>query len=204
MPTHRIPNIVWQWSLAENLETWSHDIKLILSEANPLDHEHLYNETDLTMVEEKLMKQARNKWHIEALGKSKLETFVQIHNFDEQKVLLKANLDHYHRSLIAQFKSGILPLRLETSRYKGIDREERYCQICDRNIVEDEIHFLFKCKKLKTTRKQHVKPILKEHFNIKKDSKIDMMKLLVSATHIKSFGQALKRMVLARRDILYK
>ena len=117
--------------MTEGLETWVHDIKLILKHAGVEDDVHLNNATDLEFIRQKLQKESRNKWHIEAMTKSKLCTFVKIHNFEEQKILLKANLDRFHRSLIAKFKSGILPLRLETGRYKGIGKELRFCQVCD-------------------------------------------------------------------------
>ena len=60
------------------------------------------------------------------------------------------------RSICAQFRMGILPLHIETGRYKTVtDQEtgrirsmkvgERVCLICKSNIVEDEKHFLIHC-----------------------------------------------------------
>ena len=34
-------------------------------------------------------------------------------------------------------------MHLETGRYISTDRNKRVCQICNSNIEEDEIHFLF-------------------------------------------------------------
>ena len=62
------------------------------------------------------MEISQNKWHLEALGKSKLCTFVEVHDLENRKVLLKANSECNHRSLVAKLKSGILPLRLETRK----------------------------------------------------------------------------------------
>ncbi len=138
---------------------WCQDVKLVLNNAGMLDHEHLHSETDLNLLKIKLMANARNTWHVESLGKTKLCTFVKIHDFDDRKVLLKVNLERHNRSLVAKIKSGILPLRLETGRYKGINRDDRTCQVCDKPEVEDEVHFLFRCKKLKKIRKPYVKSI---------------------------------------------
>ena len=107
--------------MREGKATWCQDVKLVLHHAGMLDYEHLESETDLELLKSKLMEMSRNKWHIEALGKSKLCNFVQIHNFNERKVLLKANLDRQNWSLGAKLKSGILPLQVETGRYKGMD-----------------------------------------------------------------------------------
>ena len=150
MDDSRLPKQIWDWSLKERKSTWCQDVKLVLNYAGMLDREHLYCETDLDILKGKLMEKSRNMWHLEALGKSKLCTFVKIHDFEERKVLLKANLERHNRSLVAKIKSGILPLRLETGRYKGMNREDRTCQVCDKPKVEDEAHFLFVCKPLKT------------------------------------------------------
>ena len=47
-----------------------------------------------------------------------------------------------HRSLLAQFRAGILPFSIEVGRYRNIRLDERLCTLCDDNVVEDEIHFL--------------------------------------------------------------
>ena len=40
---------------------------------------------------------------------------------------------------------GVLPLRIETGRFTGLDVADRLCQVCDGNHIENEIHFLFEC-----------------------------------------------------------
>jgi hypothetical protein len=47
----------------------------------------------------------------------------------------------YLRSILAQFRCGILPLRIETGRYHGEPVKERICSLCSENNVEDKIHF---------------------------------------------------------------
>ena len=55
------------------------------------------------------------------------------------------------RSVLARFRMGVLPLRIETGRYelvlnnRGIPVKFRVCQCCDLNKIEDEIHFLLEC-----------------------------------------------------------
>ena len=49
-------------------------------------------------------------------------------------------------SLLAQFRCGILPLRIETGRYVGEKpNERRLRKICDSQQIEDETHFLLHC-----------------------------------------------------------
>ena len=57
---------------------------------------------------------------------------------------LTHNLSRGKRSLLAQFRLGILPLKIETGRFSNLSREERICDFC-KDVIEDEIHFLFDC-----------------------------------------------------------
>ncbi len=58
---------------------------------------------------------------------------------------LNCNMPKYQRSLISQLRLGVLPLRIETGRFTGLDVVDRLCQVCAGNHVENEIHFLFEC-----------------------------------------------------------
>ena len=63
---------------------------------------------------------------------------------------LQNNIPRYKRSLLAQCRTGVLPLRTETGRfhltkdipvvtkvYRKINIEERTCLICNSNAIED-------------------------------------------------------------------
>ena len=55
------------------------------------------------------------------------------------------NIPSQQRSLLAQLRFGILPLHVETGRLANLTVDERICQQCENNDVEDEMHFLFAC-----------------------------------------------------------
>ena len=38
-------------------------------------------------------------------------------------------------------------LAIETGRYSGIDRNLRYCDMCNLEVLGDEYHFFFECVK---------------------------------------------------------
>ena len=64
----------------------------------------------------------------------------------ETESYLFFNIPKYHRSLFAQFRAGILPLNIETGRYRNVSLPDGLCTLCDDSEVEDEIHFLCVCK----------------------------------------------------------
>ena len=55
------------------------------------------------------------------------------------------NISKFQRSLFAQFRFGILPLEIETGRFRDVPLAERICKVCNSGAVEDEIHFLCDC-----------------------------------------------------------
>ena len=99
-----------------------------------------------------------SEWRLSVDAKPKLRTYklFKQNYFTEHYVL--NHLSKYERSLISQLRFGILPLRLETGRYRNITDnttgklrnlkpEERVCEICETNNIENEYHFLCICPK---------------------------------------------------------
>ena len=72
---------------------------------------------------------------------------------------IKYNLSSSERSAMAQFRFGILPLNIETGRFRNQALEERLCTLCEFNEIEDESHFLFKCSLYDELRREWVSHI---------------------------------------------
>ena len=53
--------------------------------------------------------------------------------------------DRQGRSLLAQLRCGILPIKIETGRFSNIEPDKRLCELCEMKKVEDEIHFVCEC-----------------------------------------------------------
>ena len=68
-----------------------------------------------------------------------IKTLIQTENY------VKHSRNRLERSLLAQLRSGTLPLNIETGRFRNIDIENRICMLCNRNVIEDEIHFVIEC-----------------------------------------------------------
>lgn len=156
MNESRIPKIVFDWDSSLGLDTWGSEIKHItndlklncISESNDL--------YDLTQAYNSCIELNRKMWSDEASLKPKLRTYVQIHDYESKQLLVKSDISRYQRSLLSQLKFGILPLKIETDRYQGIPAENRICKLCDTNLPEDELHFLFLCPALSHIRNLYV------------------------------------------------
>ena len=84
----------------------------------------------------------------------KLCTYVTFKNEYEAEPYVKKFLTRKQRSVIAQLRSGTLPLQIETGRFQNIPLEYRLCLLCNSNNVETETHFLFECECYNDLRQQ--------------------------------------------------
>ncbi len=59
---------------------------------------------------------------------------------------VRVNMDRKHRSVLAKLSVEILPLEVDTGRWKNVDTGNKLCQLCHIE-VDDEyyFHFMFRC-----------------------------------------------------------
>ena len=81
-----------------------------------------------------------------SLKKPKLRTYVSFKESLLSEDYIRYCKSRSQNSLIAQFRLGILPLKIETGRFTKIQIIDRKCNFCP-ELVEDEHHFLLHCPK---------------------------------------------------------
>ena len=107
------------------------------------------------------------------------------------------------RSIIVRLKAGVLPVALETGRFKNIPIKERTYKVCETNVTEDEYHFLFKCKKLKPERKVMFREV-KEICDIAHTNCGEKLKIMLSPEYVKTTARHILNMFEKRRTIMYQ
>ena len=100
---------------------------------------------------------AQDIYHQEALGqivdpKSKLRTYGLIKHKSGKEEYLNLIRNTKHRQKLTKFRLSNHKLMIEKGRHLNLSIEERICPICHEGI-EDEIHFLVKCKQFDSLRK---------------------------------------------------
>ena len=100
---------------------------------------------NLKDVEDRLLNKYKLEWANKIQSVSKLRTYRQIKTVFGTENYLLSTLSKGEKSYFAQFRCGILPLRVETGRYIGLHANERICTLCTSNEIEDELHILLKC-----------------------------------------------------------
>ena len=60
------------------------------------------------------------------------------------------------RQLLARFRLSSHNLEIETGTYNRIDRDSRYCKLCNQNRIENEYHFLLCCPRYIEIRRKYL------------------------------------------------
>ena len=117
------------------------------------------HETSKKQLKLKLQQQYVSQWKADIGSSSKLNFYGEI----KEKYTFEKYLDfidnRQHKAALTKLRISAHRLHIETGRYKRYDynlcryvntpREERTCSVCV-NEIEDEYHFLFECKKIRS------------------------------------------------------
>jgi hypothetical protein len=145
MDANRLTKRVFTWDKSNFANGWAGEVKDIFRDLNM---QNLYDNLSLVSIERAwaLLHEAKcHEWNNLLGNFPKLRTFVTFKSIFKTEPYVSINMNRKYRSVIAQLRSGILPLEIETGRWRGIELNRRICQLCTSGCVEDEAHFLFDC-----------------------------------------------------------
>ena len=143
MSTERLTHKVFTWDKTKR--GWCKDIKLLMAQIDCSDCFDLDGTIDLIHARTQLHSNYCDTWKTEVVNYPKLRTYITYKQEYCTELYVTLVNNRSHRSALAQFRSGILPLSVETGRFNNIPLEYRLCIFCDSNHLEDETHFLFHC-----------------------------------------------------------
>lgn len=186
MDDSRITKRVFLWDYNQP-HGWCADIKKVF---NSINLNNLYDSLSvggfttrslLQFANSKLEDAGSNQWKEEILKQPKLRTYVQIKDQYTCENYVTMNMSRSLRSFIAQIRCGILPLHIETGRFRNLKPEERLCPVCDGpNNVETEFHFLFDCVAYMNHRLTFYNWIIKTHPNFISFNHAAKLKIMLS------------------------
>ena len=126
---------------------WILQLKTLLNE---LGFTYLWNSQSMTklqlqMVSQCIYDQYFQSWYSAVNTTSKLETLKclnKVLNFEKYFTCIKIDS---HRVALTRFGCSAHKLMIEEGRHRNVERNYRFCQICNINVIEDEYHFLLVC-----------------------------------------------------------
>ena len=151
MSNDRITKKIFLWDKTKQ-NGWCSEISKIFHTLQLSEYYNSSTSCNLQYCKEKVTNKMSEIWLLEVDSKPKLRTYKSFKtSFGLEKYVFINNRSK--RSLSAQFRLGVLPLRIETGRwYGGLALEERTCDICLTGEIEDECHFLIQCNFYTQTR----------------------------------------------------
>ena len=157
---------------------------------------------DLDVLNARLKVLTRNKLWLEANDKNKLRTYIQIHDHENRQTIVKKNLSRAERSIFMKFRCGVLPIMIETGRYKDVPLENRLCQICTDKVLEDEQHFIGKCKALSNMRSKYTARFREFRVNME-TMNVECVKAMLHPNCIKLTCELLSEIFEERKILMY-
>jgi len=184
--------------------SWSREIQCVMGEL-----QFLNNFENKSAVDQNCAKlnayalRLHSEYWIQTVQSSpKLKTYKLFKNTFETEIYVKLNLTKYERSMLAQFRCGILPLRIETGRYVNEPLHERICTQCDLQCIESEQLILLECSFYNSIRLSIFGDALQSDFCFTSKSDNDKLKyFLLHAT--RKTAKYLVNAIQARRRKLY-
>jgi hypothetical protein len=197
----RLTRQLSNWDKTRN--GWCKEIKHIMRTLECVQCFDLNSTIDLTIAKKILFENDCNIWQREVISVPKLRTYVLYKDsyFKEHYVSLIHNRGH--RSAIAQFRCGILPLSIETGRFNAIPVEFRLCTFCDDNVIEDEVHFLLYCEFYKPIRERLFLCARSLFADFDNADDTHKLRLLMSAELVKNTAAYIFNAMSKRRKTLY-
>ena len=165
MDNKRLPKHILNWDLKSSTPGWAHDIKNIVTDIGMCKQYANREQICIVKARETLKSKEIEQWHANIKSMDKLRTYQTFKwEFGTEKYV-STLLSKRHRSFLAQFRSGILPLRIETGRFQNVPIQERICILCDQNSIEDETHFLLECDLYSIERQNLIESAERNHKN---------------------------------------
>lgn len=191
----------WDRSFSNKKGTWSYFVKNVISDVGCSDSFDFALECDINLAETVLKDIDLTNWDINRYKSEKLR-YYNLYKYDKYtEDFLHLNITRYQRSLLAQFRCGILPLEIEVGRYRNIKLHERICRICNTS-VEDEIHFLCECEQYSDLRISLFQSALEVDSMFEHKDNLDKFVCLMSNCQ-KTVSTFLLKAVQRRRNIMY-
>jgi len=184
-------------------KNWSSEIKLIFNELGMSDKFVNLDVCSLEAVDGKIEEVNQTCWVNEVKQYRKLRTYVTFKKQCKEEKYLSLGLTRRERSLLAQCRLGVLPLRLETGRYRGEKEEDRLCVLCDNKEIENEIHFLLKCRMYESERCILFEKVNDRHDGFNNLNDNDKVNVLMTK-FIRLTGKFINESYTKRRNALYK
>lgn len=137
---------------------WAYQIKSLL-ESHGLYYLWLDQDTSASfdIIRNRIYDNFKQSWYANINNSQRLLSYCRFkHEFCFEKYLTILTEKKY-RTALTRFRVSSHSLKIESGRYENISRENRTCNKCSMNVIENEFHFLLVCPFYREIRKRFLK-----------------------------------------------
>ena len=143
-----------------NKLNWAYQIKQILQEIGMLNI--WYNQDNHTIkiniIKQRITDIYQQTWQNNIIHSNRLDSYKLFkHTISIEDYLNYIDINKF-RIILTRFRLSSHDLFIEIGRHQNIPRNDRICQHCNMNMIENEYHFLLVCPKYKTLRIKYFTP----------------------------------------------
>lgn len=204
MDEDRLTKRVLLWEKGVRTHGWANDVKCILDTCSLLEFYDQNQPVSTNLVWARLHDIECTQWKNSLSSFPKLRTYVNFKNEYSVEPYVQNIMNKKYRSVLAKLRCGILPLAIETGRWKSTPLEERVCVLCNDGSVEDEHHFAFLCNFYNAERMvflremEYLFPMFNEYNTNEK------WKILMSKEVVSKFAKYLYNIFQKRQSIIFQ
>lgn len=204
-PNNLLTKSIFLWDLENKRSTgsWSSDVFKIFNELNMTNLYYSLSSVDLGVAKAKLQEQYKATWQDNIKTLSKLKHYCKFKNVFEVESFVYKIHNRRERSLLSQFRFGILPIRIETGRYTQVPPELRLCLFCENDAIENECHFFFQCSLYNDFREVLFEKILDHYPNFQFLDNDEKIKICMNSVCIKYTACFINNSYTRRQNVLY-
>lgn len=107
---------------------------------------------NLNSIKQRINDQYLQLQNAEIHESQQLRFFQEIYNMGQRPHYVNTLKNRNDRAVICKICTSAHSLMIERGRYFNINKNERHCPICKTRQVEDENHFILKCKRFEQIR----------------------------------------------------
>ena len=201
-----LPRRYLRWDWQHKGRTWSWQIRKMLKGCNEdftLNDDNIDFSRILPNVKNHLMSEEIKIWKKDLSVQPKLRFYREFKLDYKTETYVKSNLSRSSRSFIAQLRSGVLPLRVETGRFINLELKDRLCKACEGLFIEDEMHFIFYCPCYNTLRNEFFNIVQKSVDIVGLNNHVIINALMNNDKLLVRFGNFISNCYYKRNDKLY-
>jgi len=178
---------------------WCSEVKEIMCKLNLTAQFNSKQTVNLVRARDAISQYYGAQWSRDIQTQPKLRTYRVFKTTFKCEDYVTMDLIKHERSILTQFRCGILPIRIETGRYVGEAPDQRLCVFCNRNAVEDERHLLFFCDMYNELRSQVFGDIIDRLGSVSVEDKLTSL----VTNHVRKTARFLTKAYTIRRTRVY-